>query len=345
MALPKHIVLGAEPTTLLIDFFASSRYSQVVVITDQHTHKLCYPRIQSALPAHSVCTVPAGEDHKTLATCMEVWQFLTDRQLDRHGLVVICGGGVLGDLGGFCAATYKRGVDFLLMPTTLLAQVDASVGGKLGIDFQHLKNHLGVFKEPVTTAISPAFLATLPERELRSGFAEIIKHALIADGALWKELTTVPDWRTHNWLSVVQTSVEIKYRVVEQDPTEKGLRKILNFGHTIGHAIESAALQEGISLLHGEAIAIGMVCEAYLSSQKGLISATATEAIRGYLQSIYPKMQLPNSNRVLMLVQQDKKNRDKKILAALLKEIGQAVWDVEISPEEVVESLSYYQTH
>jgi 3-dehydroquinate synthase len=343
MSLPDHIVLEAEPAAWLADFFSHNEYSQIVVLADRHTQSLCYPLVKDALPPHSLFAIQPGEEHKTLATCTQIWEFLTNQAIDRHGLVVIIGGGVLGDMGGFCAATYKRGIDFLLLPTTLLAQVDASIGGKLGIDFAHLKNHIGVFKEPRCTLISPAFLGTLPERELRSGFAEIIKHALIANATLWENLANEPDWRNHNWLPLVRTSVEIKHRVVAQDPTERGLRKVLNFGHTVGHAIESAALETGDSLLHGEAIAIGMICEAFLSSEKGLLPKTSTETISRYLLSVYPKVALPQRSRVLELIQQDKKNKGKKTLAALLKGIGQAVWDVEISEAEVVGSMDYYQ--
>ncbi len=343
MALPNHIVLSQNPAELVSQFFVHHRYSQVAVLADAHTHVHCYPQIQAALPPHQLCVVPAGEEHKTLATCERVWGFLTDLAMDRHGLVVVLGGGVLGDLGGFCAATYKRGIAFVLVPTTLLAQVDASVGGKLGIDFRNLKNHIGVFQPPASTLISPAFLKTLPERELRSGFAEVIKHALIADNKLWTQLIKLPDWHAIDWLSVIRTSVEIKCRVVDQDPTEKGIRKILNFGHTIGHAVESAALEAGMSLYHGEAVAVGMICEAYLSSKKGLLPDPAKATITDYLRSVYGTVLLPDEARVLALALQDKKNQGGRILAALLKETGQAVWDVEISATDVAEAMDFYK--
>lgn len=343
MALSDHIAFSPSPAELLHLFFSSRSYSHVAVLADANTHSHCYSKIQGALPPHQLFVLPPGEQHKTLATCERVWHFLTELEMDRHGLVVVLGGGVLGDLGGFCAATFKRGIAFVLMPTTLLAQVDASVGGKLGIDFRHLKNHIGVFQEPVSTLISPAFLNSLPERELRSGFAEVIKHGLIADKNLWNDLTAQADWRISNWLPVIRRSVEIKAAVVSQDPTEKGIRKILNFGHTIGHAVESAALEAGSPLYHGEAVAVGMICEAYLSSKKGLLPNPAMKKITHYLRSIYGKVVLPNEERILTLIQQDKKNIGKRILAALLKEIGQAVWDVEISVADVAESMDFYR--
>ncbi|MFY8036307.1 MAG: iron-containing alcohol dehydrogenase, partial [Cyclobacteriaceae bacterium] len=174
------VLIDSNAIQLLNGFLKDVTFTQLAVLVDENTQKYCYPLIQSALPPHHVIEVKASEECKNLITCTHIWQQLTDLQFDRHALVLVLGGGVLGDMGGFCAATYKRGINFILMPTTLLAQVDASVGGKLGIDFANFKNHIGVFQQPVATLISPQFLSTLPQRELRSGFAEIVKHCLIA---------------------------------------------------------------------------------------------------------------------------------------------------------------------
>ncbi len=214
---------------------------------------------------------------------------LTEHQFDRHSLLVVLGGGVLGDLGGFCAATYKRGIDFVLMPTTLLSQVDASVGGKLGIDFLQFKNHIGVFCEPVATLICTSFLSTLPERELRSGFAEIIKHCLISDKNMW-EVVRTRSLHAQDWAALIPHSVAFKKQVIETDPREKGLRKILNFGHTVGHAVESYFLNSGNRLFHGEAIAVGMIAEACIAESKKLITRTELMEIGSYIKQIYPKV-------------------------------------------------------
>lgn len=245
-------------------------YSQLAVIADTETFQYCYPKISSYLPDHQVIVIPADERHKHLGTCQLVWQKLTEAAFDRKGLVLDLGGGVVGDLGGFCAATYKRGIDFIQLPTTLLSQVDASVGGKLGIDFQGFKNHIGVFTQPKAVWVYPGFLDTLPPSEIRSGFAEVIKHALIADAGAWKSLLAW-DRLPQDWNSIIPHSIHIKDKVVEADPTEKGLRKILNFGHTIGHAVETYFLDKGDRrLLHGEAIALGMIAETWLFLAKGL---------------------------------------------------------------------------
>jgi 3-dehydroquinate synthase len=335
--------LHVNPEVLLKGFFNGRSYSQIAVLTDTNTRTLCYPRIKDALPGHVVIEVPPGEEFKTLETCVVVWQKLTELNFDRHSLVVILGGGVLGDLGGFCAATFKRGIDFLLVPTTLLAQVDASIGGKLGIDFNHFKNHIGLFQNPVTTLISSSFLQTLSERELRSGFAEVIKHCLISDAKMWDSIRSTPLGK-QDWDTLVPHSANFKTRIIEEDPKEKGIRKTLNFGHTIGHAVESYFLNEGNRILHGEAIAIGMICESAIGQQKGLINGTQLNQISESILRIFNKENLPEASDVLKLIYQDKKNKGDRILMALTKGIGQAVWDVGVNEEEIKGALSYYRS-
>src|SRR5688572_16147002 len=178
--LPKNILLTQNPGPSLQNFIAERKYSGIAVLADEHTLAFCYPLLKDFLPAHSLIKIPSGEESKNLPTCSIIWQAMTDARLDRHAVLIMIGGGVLSDMGGFCAATYKRGIDFITVPTTLLAQADASVGGKLGIDFNHFKNHIGVFQQPALTLLHSNFLKTLPRAELRSGFAEVIKHALIS---------------------------------------------------------------------------------------------------------------------------------------------------------------------
>ncbi len=319
-------------------------YSNIGVLVDENTRRFCYEAVKNNLPAHRVIEVPGGEEHKTLATCQTIWQQLTDYQFDRHSLLIIIGGGVLGDMGGFCAATFKRGIDFLLVPTTLLSQVDASVGGKLGVDFGPYKNHIGVFQEPIYTHIATDFLKTLPERELRSGFAEVIKHCVIGDKIMWNSLGKYP-FEKLPWLKLVRHSVQFKSRVVSRDPREQGLRKILNFGHTIGHALEGHFLQSGNRIFHGEAIAAGMIMEAFIAYRKKLISAAELQDISAYISSVFGKIELPGNSGWLTLIKQDKKNRGNKILMALPKKLGKAVWDVPVSEKEIREATDYYRSY
>jgi 3-dehydroquinate synthase len=342
MTLPDHIRITAWPENDLRQLFDQKKYSRVSVLVDDNTKTYCYPRLMNHLPAHSVIQIPAGESAKTIETCGRVWKALTEQQLDRHSALIIVGGGMLGDLGGFCASTFKRGIDFILVPTTLLAMADASIGGKVGVDFGFYKNQIGVFREPAYTLISAAFLDTLPETELRSGYAEVIKHALISDAALWDIIRNKP-WKTHDWNSLVGYSAGLKWRIVRQDPQEKGMRKVLNAGHTIGHAIETMFLAQGQPILHGDAIAAGLICESRIAFQKNLITASILEEITNYLLTTFGQLKLPAPYReTAHLCYQDKKNKDNKVLMALLDGIGRARWDVEVSMDEMVDSLTYY---
>ena len=329
----------------LPDFLSSKQYSKIVVIADNNTKRHCYPILKAFLPKHSIVTVPSGEAHKTLATCEKIWEFMTKEELDRHALVINVGGGVIGDMGGFCAAVYKRGIDFIQGPTYLLSQVDASVGGKLGIDFQGFKNHLGVFNIPKSVLIDPVFLKTLPEREIRSGFAEVIKHCLIADGAKWEEIRA-KDFEQQNWPDLIAHSVKIKQQVVDQDPTEKGLRKILNFGHTLGHAVETCFLNKGPKerLFHGEAIAVGMIMEAYLSFERKMIDQQTLTNIEEFLFATYGKVKIKPEDieEIIALTRQDKKNKGKEIRFSLLSGAGQCAFDVVVTAAEMRKSIAYY---
>lgn len=337
------VIIRKEIISPLRDVLAQKKYSQVGVLVDNNTENLCYPAIAKALPEHQLIRVEAGEKFKTLATCQLIWEQMTRHGFDRSAIMIVVGGGVLGDMGGFCAGTFKRGIDFVLVPTTLLSQVDASVGGKLGIDFMGFKNHIGMFLEPTATLISSSFLSTLPHRELRSGFAEVVKHALISSEAKWKSIIA-KRMDEQDWDDLIDFSCQFKSEVAESDPYEGGLRKILNFGHTVGHAIESCALRNNHSLFHGEAVAMGMIAEGHISFQKGMLSRESLAGISGYVTSIFGKEQLPDAEQIMALVVQDKKNKGNRILMALLESVGHAVWDVEVNENEIRNSLDYYRS-
>ncbi|WP_260625687.1 3-dehydroquinate synthase [Hymenobacter sediminicola] len=319
--------------------------SQVFVLTDANTGRLCYPLLLPYLPSdHTVIELPAGEEAKTLASCETVWSELTERRADRHAVLVNLGGGVLTDLGGFCAALYKRGIRFMQVPTTLLAQVDASVGGKTGIDFLGFKNHLGVFQEPAGVFIDPRFLHTLDPRQLKSGYAEVVKHSLIADAEAF-QVQRRTGMLLEDWTSTIEASVALKTEIVAQDPLEAGPRKLLNFGHTVGHALESYLLtQSGREILHGEAVAAGMMCEAWLSVQKGLLSTEELDQIETFLFSVFDKVQFVSleTEAIAEYAWQDKKNAGSIINCTLLHSIGRGVYDQPITIQELADSLRYY---
>ena len=329
----------------LATFFDQNEYSHIAILVDEFTNKYCLPIIQDLLPSNfTKILIKSGEHHKNLATCEQVWDRMTKANMDRHSLLVNLGGGVIGDLGGFCASTYKRGIDFIQIPTTLLAQVDASVGGKLGIDFHGLKNHIGVFQLPKAVLIDPKFIDTLSIQQKKSGFAEIIKHCLIRDEKEWSAIRQ-QSFEELDLSKLIAHSVAIKEAVVLEDPKEAGLRKILNFGHTLGHAIETYLLDKGKwKILHGEAIAIGMIVEAFISHQRDLIRLQELEEIESYLFENYGRVKLHTEeiSKIIALTAQDKKNKGKEIRFSLLTGIGDCGYDIPVSASEMKKAIQYY---
>lgn len=326
-------------------YLNTKKYSKLGLLMDSQTINHCYPIVSAALPEHSMHAFEAGEVHKNLDTCRDIWQWMTDANFDRKTLLLNLGGGVTGDMGGFCASTYKRGIRFVNVPTTLLSQVDASVGGKLGIDFNGFKNHIGVFNQPEGVLISDEFLQTLPEAELRSGYAEVLKHGLIRNENYFYSLKT-ENWQSQQWKDIIAVSVGIKREVVDKDPKEDGLRKILNFGHTIGHAIESHYLDTPYHLLHGEAIAIGMITEAYLSHKFLRMPATDLDIIQQKLLAVFGKITIADTDfhAIIRRCFQDKKNDGEVLNFSLLKRIGSCDFNIVVGKEAVIESLEYYNS-
>src|ERR1700749_4884910 len=275
----------------LVAFINKGNYSRFFVLTDENTGKYCLPVIRKhidKLDNFDIIEINAGEESKNIDFCVDVWKMLIDFNADRQSLLINLGGGVITDLGGFAASTYKRGIDFVHVPTTLLSQVDASVGGKTGIDLDNVKNIIGTFTQPKAVFIEHEFLQTLPARQILSGLAEMLKHGLIFDAGYWKELKIS---NLHNpSAALVYHSVEIKNKVVIEDPHEKGIRKSLNFGHTVGHAIETYSLMNDENpLTHGEAIAAGMICEAKLSNLKIHLDDSELQEITDVIMGLYPK--------------------------------------------------------
>jgi 3-dehydroquinate synthase len=330
----------------LTEIIENGKYSNVFVFADRNTAELCLPVFREMLDdfnGFDLIETDPGEENKNIDFCIGIWKTLLDFGADRKCLVINLGGGVITDMGGFVASTYKRGVDFINIPTTLLSQVDASVGGKTGIDIDNVKNMVGTFSLPQAVFIETEFLKTVPQRELLSGFAEMIKHGLITDQEYYEQLKA-SDYKNMT-IAAIHRSVEIKNEVVTADPHEKGLRKILNFGHTIGHAVESYSLSKDKKpLTHGEAIAIGMICEAYLSHKNSTLTAAELEEIRQYISSIYPAYKIKEKSfaQLSVLMQSDKKNEHGNVLFSLLQSIGKCTYNCRVSESDIVESLEYY---
>lgn len=343
------VVVGNDSLDYLKNFLESqNKYSQVFIIVDENTVTNCLPLLVEKIPVlknAEVIETESGEDNKTIEVVTQVWYAMSEMAADRKALVINVGGGVISDMGGFIASTYKRGIDFLNVATTLLSQVDASVGGKLGIDLGGLKNQIGVFNYPQMVVIYPPFLSTLEWRQLRSGFAEVLKHALIQDEQYWEDVKNIKVELDSDWTKIIEHSVQIKNKVVLEDPTEQGLRKILNYGHTIGHAIETWHLENDPNFfLHGEAIAIGMIAEGYLSNLKAGLPTDQLAELSNVLKSQFELKPLKEENfeHYGNLMIHDKKNTAGKISFSLLTKIGNCKWDEFCNKEEILSALKYY---
>lgn len=331
--------------TLLNDRYAVSRK---IILVDENVHDHCLEYLITSFPAlqeAEVMLLPAGEENKVMEVCFQVWEAMSEYGVVRSDLVINLGGGVVTDMGGFIASVFKRGLPFIHIPTSLLAMVDASIGGKTGIDLGSFKNQLGTFTHPEAIYIDPIFLKTLPERELISGYAEMLKHALISNKTQWKllkQLDPIKLLDSPYFTDIIATSVETKVHVVKTDFRESGPRKILNFGHTIGHAIEGFCLQiEPVS--HGHAVAIGMIAESFLSYKHKLISERELLEITNYLTQLYDYIPLADDDKtvVLELMKNDKKNSQADIRCVLLDGIGSSKFDIAITPQEAYEGLLY----
>lgn len=330
----------------LNDFLKINSSFKVFFLVDENTHEHCLSKLLVDLEVEidmEILEIPAGESSKSIEITYQLWQSLSDLGADRNSVLINCGGGVVTDLGGFLASTFKRGIRFINIPTSLLSMVDASVGGKTGIDLNEIKNQIGTFAQAEMVLISPQFLSTLPKEELLSGFAEMLKHGLIRDKKLWEELIELDELNHDNLNKFIEKAVEIKHEIVEKDPKEKGLRKILNAGHTLGHALETYYLQKNKILLHGFAVAYGLVIEAYISFKKDLLSIDELNEINKEIAKFYPKIELPNIDDLWKIMIHDKKNIDGQVHCSLLNKIGEAeLKTMSCTKHEIEKALKYY---
>ena len=328
-----------------------TKYSNLFIITDSNTNDYCLhkflPYLETDLTIE-IIEFEAGEINKNIDTCIEIWKVLTELGADRKSLVINLGGGVVTDLGGFVASTFKRGVDFIHIPTTLLSMVDASVGGKTGVDLGNLKNQIGVINVPLMVLIDTQYLETVPQNEMRSGLAEMLKHGLIFDKHYWEQFLDISTIDFSDLDQLIHRSVAIKNEIVMQDPTEKNIRKALNFGHTLGHAIESYFLENDnkTTLLHGEAIAIGMILESHISLHKNLISEAEYNQIKSVIKTIYDDITFEENDiqPILDLLIHDKKNEFGTIQFALIEGIGAIKINQLVENELILSAFQDYKS-
>tara|TARA_R110001583_G_scaffold84281_5_gene221868 strand:- start:23374 stop:24441 length:1068 start_codon:yes stop_codon:yes gene_type:complete len=335
--------------TKLNKYILKYKPSTIFILVDENTNNNCLPLLLQQLETEQpieIIEIEPGEVHKNLETCTGVWNALTELGADRKSLLLNLGGGVITDLGGFVASTFKRGICFVNIPTTLLSMVDASVGGKTGIDLGVLKNQIGLFSDPEMVVVDPLYLETVSQRELRSGLAEIIKYGLTYDVKLWNEILNFKDFNINDLTSLIHRSIEIKNEVVTEDPKEAGIRKVLNFGHTLGHAIESYFLEsvEKENLTHGEAIAIGMITEAYISEKLLNFPSEKVKNIKSIILSIYKKVIIKTTDyqAIMELLIHDKKNVGGQVNFVLLSDLEKYKLDCKVEKELIIEALEYY---
>ena len=350
-ALDYQVVFNQDGIETLNQLLSASSYSKIFIIVDSNTQEQCLAPFMSKLTTEisiEVIEIEPGEENKTIATCEGVWDALAHLDADRKGIIINLGGGVVTDLGGFVASTFKRGMDFINVPTTLLSMVDASVGGKTGVDLGVLKNLIGVINNPQLVLIDTSYLSTLSSQEMRSGLAEIYKHGLIADKEYWNGLLSLSQLTTENLDKIIYDSVIIKNTIVLEDPKEQNLRKALNFGHTLGHAIESYCLEaeDRTRLLHGEAIAIGMILESYVSVQKGFLNQESLDHIATVLTDMYDPSTFSKEeiNRIIENLKYDKKNSNGQVLFVLLENIGTPVLNQKVANELILDAFAYYHS-
>ncbi len=318
-------------------------YSRVGILVDENTHDYCLDYLLSIHPKFEnaeIFLLPVGEENKVMEVCFQVWEALTEYNFSRKDLIINLGGGVVTDMGGFIASIFKRGMDFIHIPTSLLGMVDASIGGKTGIDLGNFKNQLGVINHPKAIYIDPLFLETLAAEEIIYGYAEMLKHALIRDKSLWEEIKHISNDEELTSHAILVKSINIKVNIIDEDPLEGGLRKILNFGHTIGHGLEGYYLGK-TNLAHGHCVALGLCAESYLSWQKGLLSKEEYLDIENCIRRSFHFISISAEEitEVIKLINNDKKNSENLIKCCLLSGIGNCLYDQVVTEKEIANSL------
>ena len=330
---------------LLLD--SKFKNSKKIILVDENTKEYCLDFLITSFTelAHAeVIELPAGEENKQLEICIQVWESLTEYQIDRNALIINLGGGVISDMGGLIASLYKRGIAFINIPTTLLAMVDASVGGKTGVDLGIYKNQIGTFSFPEAVYIDTGFLHSLPDFHIKNGIAEMIKHGLIQDRIHWDKIKSILLMEGEISDDLILQSVSIKNQIVLLDPFEKFERKKLNFGHTVGHAIESYFLGINQPILHGFAVAAGIQIECFISLKKKLLDKDEFDEITDFITRFFSRLTIPIDafQQILLNSKQDKKNSGDEIKMVLLKNIGNSIVDVSVEEELILEGLNYY---
>ncbi len=319
-------------------------FDKVFLLVDENTNQYCLPVISGKGDVFfdTKIIIPSGEANKNLKTVEQIWKVMIEEKASRRSLIINLGGGVVTDIGGFAAATFMRGISFINVPTTLLAMVDASIGGKTGIDFDGYKNYIGAFRKPEAVYIFPSLLESLDLRQIRAGFAEMIKHALIADTDLWDSIRKTEHISCEEITPLLPAAIDVKTEIIQRDFREQGERKKLNFGHTVGHAIESYFLNKGKGILHGEAVAAGMLAESFLAKEAQILAEKDYSAIRDLIEKHYtlPSFEVNELQEIFHWMRYDKKNEGDMIYFSLPDRIGHCLVNRTFSDIRIQDSLS-----
>lgn len=339
---PQKVIISENIGQSLTEAISECPHDKLFVLCDETTQKLCLPVVESFISDYQLITIQASDTHKTLESLSHVWSELQQGGATRHSLMINLGGGMVTDLGGFAASTFKRGIQYINIPTTLLSMVDASVGGKTGINFGGLKNEVGVFNNASSVILDTTFLKTMDEENLLSGFAEMLKHGLISNERMWAELLNVEIDKLS--AQNIADSIAVKQRIVLEDPTEKGIRKALNLGHTAGHAFESFAMRRQ-PVLHGYAVAWGIIVELYLSAVKTGFPVNRMRQTVQFVREHYGQLAITCKDypELLELMHHDKKNTGSAINFTLLGEIGDIRINQTATEDEIKEALDFYR--
>ncbi len=344
------MIIGSDALNKFVKFIHAQNINQedLFVLTDRNTKDNCLPQLLALMQIENthIIEIMPGEASKSIEVCRVIWEYLINHNADRNTVLINLGGGVISDLGGFIASTFKRGIRYINLPTTLIGQVDAAIGSKTGVNFGPIKNQLGTFSDPVGIFIYPEFLKTLKQDNKVSGYAEMLKHGLIADRKYWEELIKL-DTPEHieKQQHLIKKSVNIKSRIVKQDPYEHNHRQILNFGHTIGHALESYSLEYlDQEIPHGNAVAAGMICASYISVNKELLSPVDFKMIKEGIENHFQPAPVNPTNIpvICSYIRHDKKRRGEVVQFTLLKAIGEAITDQPVTDEQIAEAINYY---
>ena len=345
------ILFGDNAYEKLNNLIIQKSYSKILIFSDFETRKYCLPVLESKIKSIIELTethnysINSGETNKNLESAKIIWQFLIEKGFKRNSLIINLGGGMITDLGGFIASAYMRGVDFVNIPTSLLGMVDASIGGKTGIDLKNIKNIIGSFYSPEITVIDTHYLHTLPIKQFKCGLSEIIKHSLIEGENDWNQLKVLKNIKELNE-DIIYTSIKTKVRIVEQDPKEKNIRKFLNFGHTIGHAIESFLLNTDREVLHGEAVAAGIIMESYLSRNICDFDEKKVNEIKNFIDNHFDKIIIRSEeiHEIIKIMSFDKKNQDNTPNFVLMKKIGVIEIDKNVSEKDIFKAIEFYSS-